>query len=138
MKQTVINILKHRFLLSACLDRTTESWHFHFTEKCVMTHYGYWRLFEEDVICSSSLDHGHSFGLGREFDAVKAVNAMANQKIDNCVISSDALDITLYFENGFYLQLLSTSAGYESWVIDADKRTYVANGYTLTETTSAN
>jgi hypothetical protein len=89
MKQTVINILKHRFLLSACLDRTTESWHFHFTEKCVMTHYGYWRLFEEDVICSSSLDHGHSFGLGREFDAVLHITRIMRSALAGLRASPD-------------------------------------------------
>ena len=74
-----------------------------------------WRLLEDGVITSTSEDHGHTFGRENPFDGEAALNEMNDYEILSVVAQAGTGDIIFKLGEYFTLQIVPTSAGYESW-----------------------
>jgi len=75
-----------------------------------------WRLLENGRIRLTSEDDGHQFGLPAPVDADRRIReAIVGASVTGIVLHEGTLDLELRFENGYALQLIPTSSGYEAW-----------------------
>lgn len=77
-----------------------------------------WRLLAADRMIVSSSDHGHSFGMSAPVDAEESARTeTAGLAIAEVRIAEAAPDLLVQFANGWVLQILATSMGYECWIV---------------------
>lgn len=74
-----------------------------------------WRKLDQGAIVCTSEDHGHRFGLPAPLDAVAALGALSGHRITSVDIRRGTADILLTFGDAGSLELITDSAGYESW-----------------------
>ena len=74
-----------------------------------------WRLIEDGDISATSQDHGHRFGLPKDFDGAAALESMKKYPIGRIEVSPGIGDLFLTLGEEFELQIIATSAGYEPW-----------------------
>ena len=96
-------------------DEGSQSWLIQFKCGSTLNLECMWRLLEEGVITSTSDDHGHTFGRETPFDGEAALNEMVAHKILSVDAQVETGDVSLSLGDYFTLQILPTSAGYESW-----------------------
>lgn len=66
----------------------------------------------------SSDDHGHPFGLDTPTDSAERASALfGSRKIESAVVRAETGDLVLRFAGDVMLEVLVTSAGYESWAL---------------------
>jgi len=98
-------------------DAESKNWLIKFESGALLNIECLWRLLEEDVICSSSEDHEHKFGLAKSFNGEAALTEMGEHEIKNISVTSGVGDIVFTLGELFKLQVIVTSAGYEAWQI---------------------
>ena len=96
-------------------DNSSQSWVLHFKSGSTLNIECIWRLIEDGVITSTSEDNGQMFGREKPFDGEAALTEMAAHKILSVEAKEETGDINLKLGEYFTLQILSISAGYESW-----------------------
>ncbi|WP_370191086.1 hypothetical protein [Qipengyuania sp.] len=85
-------------------------------EVCI--HVSSWRLVGDNNIVVTSEDHGHRFGLPKPIDAVEILNTvLAGAPVAKVEVSSTTGDLIILFAGGVRLEILTLSAGYESWSV---------------------
>jgi hypothetical protein len=77
-----------------------------------------WRLIAAGRIHATSEDHGELFGLREPVDsAATAAVTLSTAAVQRGVVANDSGDLVLDFDNGSRLEIIATSAGYESWSV---------------------
>jgi hypothetical protein len=77
-----------------------------------------WRLRDDVRIFVTNTDDGHWFGLAAPVDAAAKANEALDGKILNSIeFSSTTGDLIFHFSERLTLEILTTSFGYESWVM---------------------
>jgi hypothetical protein len=105
------------------------SWEFVFDRAACLTAACLWRLIENGRIRLTSQDDGHQFGLPAPLDAVRVVNeGIAGANASSVILRSGTLDLEIGFENGYTLQFIPDSCGYESWAAQDAARQFIAAG----------
>lgn len=88
-----------------------------------------WRLSIRGAITLTSRDHGHQFGLPQPVDAYAvATSVLRGSTVLVASLDEESGDLTLEFANGYLLQLLNDSSGYEPWNLTAPAVRIVALG----------
>ncbi len=88
-----------------------------------------WRLIEAGRIRWTSEDHGHKFGLPAPVDAAAEVNKrIAGRSISRAELRAGTLDLDLHIDTGCVLQIIPSSAGYESWNVSSPIGCFVSVG----------
>jgi hypothetical protein len=88
-----------------------------------------WRLVGAKSIVVTSEDDGHQFGLPAPVDAeTRASEALAASRISAVSLDARTGDLAIAFDNGFSLQVLTWSSGYEMWQLYRDGEFYGAVG----------
>jgi hypothetical protein len=106
---------------STCVAELTENvWAFTFTRSgqstCTITVESIWRLIEDGRVAVTSEDHGHPFGLLAPVDAEEnGRRVLADRPVLGLAVDRTTGDLTVDFAGGARVQVLTTSAGYESW-----------------------
>ena len=100
---------------NAKCEKAAGSWLIQFKSGSTLNIECMWRLLEDDVITSTSYDHDQMFGRATPFDGEAALNEMAAHNIISADTEVKTGDINLKLGDYFTLQILPTSAGYESW-----------------------
>ncbi len=91
------------------------SWRFTFSDSTTLRVDTLWRLVVEHIKITSD-DHGHKFGLAEPVDSGERARHLIGQaKVREAAVLQATGDLSLQFENGTRLEILTTSAGYESW-----------------------
>jgi hypothetical protein len=86
-----------------------------------------WRLLESGRIRRTGEDHGHQFGFPAPVDAVAELRkTLTGVAIAGVEVQDGTLDLRLKFETAHVLEVLPTSAGYESWHLSACNKTFIA------------
>lgn len=115
------------FGTSVLLRRTEAEWHFHFGSSLVVGGFLLWRLLGPDRIELSGEDDGHIFGLPEPIDAESKFNELlGGAKVVGISMSKRAGDLCFDFDNRLTLEVITTSAGYESWSIDVNGEFFAA------------
>ena len=96
-------------------DEASESWLIQFKGGSTLNVECMWRLLEEGVITSTSSDHDQMFGRKTPFNGEAALNEMEDHEILSVDAQVKTGDINIKLGEYFTLQILPTSAGYESW-----------------------
>jgi hypothetical protein len=113
---------------SVAVVRHDHSWEFSFGDGQTLTVETLWRLCAERVLLTSE-DDGQQFGLPQVIDAEHEANiALSGAAICACDGNSITGDLRIVLDNGAKLEVISTSSGYESWVIKLDHRMIVGRG----------
>ena len=89
-----------------------------------------WRIVGHEGIMRTSEDHGQQFGKPAPVDAAKeATELLSNRQVIAAQLSAGTSDITIEFTGSIKLEIISNSAGYESWQLhDSLGMSYVAQG----------
>jgi len=88
-----------------------------------------WRLVGAKSIIVTSEDDGHQFGLPAPIDAeAMAYEAVSGLRISAVSLDARTGDLAISFDNGFSLQVLTWSLGYEMWQLYRDGEFYGAVG----------
>ena len=89
-----------------------------------------WRIVTPRGVVLTSGDYGQRFGLPAPVDASKEVSKLlASEAISAVRVDEATSDLSLAFGPDLRLEVVATSAGYESWQIhDAAGVNYVAQG----------
>jgi hypothetical protein len=73
-------------------------------------------LAEPEVVVVTDEDHGHPFGLKEPVDAASLIrDSIGDAKVTAVAFRSPANDLLLSFSNGWTLEVLVGSGGYENW-----------------------
>jgi hypothetical protein len=116
-------------IASAQFETQTGTWQIVFQSGATLRIECIWRLFEDEIICSTSSDHGHRFGQSKDFNGVAALQEMTQYTIESVRVRPEAGDLFIKLGPMFVLEVISTSAGYEPWQITHPKLgTVVASG----------
>ena len=92
------------------------AWSITFTKGAAIYAETWWRLVSGDKICVTSDDHGHKFGLAKPVDAGRQVlECIRDVEVRGASLTPITSDLTVEFANGFKLQILTSSSGYESF-----------------------
>lgn len=84
----------------------------------------HWRLVSPDSIMVTDEDDGQIFGLPRPVDAAARANdLLARATVTSVRIDRLTADLCVFFSNGFRLDILNNSCGYEGWQAYLDGRT---------------
>lgn len=104
---------QHRF---QSFIRREHDWVFEFDSDCNLVVFCLWRLIKDDQITMTSEDDGHQFGLPAPVDAAaRVMEYLENRGITEAILREGTLDLCIHFDNGFILEVLSDSCGYEAW-----------------------
>jgi hypothetical protein len=89
-----------------------------------------WRIIERDKVVVTSEDHRQQFGLPAPVDAAaRGAALLAGQGITSVQLREATADILIDFGGHLRLEIIPTSAGYESWQLrDPHGTCYVAQG----------
>jgi len=89
-----------------------------------------WRIVTPRGLALTSDDHGQRFGLPSPVDAAQEVSKLlASRAITSVTVDELTSDLAIAFGPDVRLEVLATSAGYESWQIyDSAGVNYVAQG----------
>jgi hypothetical protein len=121
--------LKGDHIESASYEAESESWIVVFGCGAALSISSLWRLIEDGDISATSQDHGHRFGLPKDFDGVAALKSMKKYPIGNVEVRLGIGDLFLTLGEEFELQIIATSAGYEPWQMTHPKLgTWVISG----------
>ena len=104
-------------IASVQFESESNPWVINFASGATLQIESMWRLVELGALCSTSLDHGHRFGLAKDFDSVAALRGMGQYPIKSVTVRPMTGDLFLQLGSMFVLEVLSTSAGYEHWQI---------------------
>ena len=75
-----------------------------------------WRLIGKKNIVVTSEDDGHQFGLPAPVDAAEKLNRLLTDKpLEQIELNAVTGDFSFYFSGPLVLEILTSSAGYESW-----------------------
>lgn len=75
-----------------------------------------WRIVSNAGIAFGSEDDGHQFGLPAPVDGeAKAREIIGLHPLTSLAVHSSAADLTLWFRNGFRVDVFNNSMGYEGW-----------------------
>ncbi len=107
--------LKGDHIESASYEVESDTWIVAFHSGAALSISSLWRLIEEGDISATSLDHGHRFGLPKDFDGVAALQSMKKYPIRSVELRLGTGDLFLTLGAEFELQVIATSAGYEPW-----------------------
>lgn len=107
--------LKGDHIESASYEAESDTWILAFHSGAALSISSLWRLIEDGDISATSLDHGHRFGLPKDFDGVAALQSMKKYPIRNVEVRPRTGDLFITLDAEFELQVISTSAGYEPW-----------------------
>jgi hypothetical protein len=92
------------------------SWVLTFTSGSSLAIECLWRLKSDGVLVGTSEDHGHKFGLPAPFDAgAVLMERTLGLRLSSIHVGSGTADLRLSFSPDIELEVLPTSAGYESW-----------------------
>lgn len=92
---------------------------------------GHWRLLDPEAVVVTDEDHGQSFGLKESVDAASFVrNSVSDATVTAVAFRSPANDLLLSFSNGWTLEVLIGSGGYENWHVrgPGGSHTFAAGG----------
>jgi hypothetical protein len=93
-------------------------WRFIFSSEAFIRTDCLWRLVGPEGIVVTSEDHLHKFGLPVALDAgERAAALIVTKAVSSFALREDTRDLLFGFSNGYKLEFLATSAGYESWQI---------------------
>ncbi len=107
--------------------RSGHQWFFSFSD-CELSVGTLWRLIDPEMLVVTSEDDAHKFGLHAPVDAgAIARDNLVGRTISGCDLDRVTADLTLAFDNGAKLQIVSTSCGYEAW--EADYRTKTGQAF---------
>ena len=96
------------------------SWWFRFVDGGSIRAETVWRLVVQGGVRTTSQDHGQRFGRSTPVDSAEAATAaLSKSLVRRTSITNDTGDLVLEFENGFRLEILTTSSGYESWSVSS-------------------
>lgn len=88
-----------------------------------------WRLLGAKSIVVTSEDDGHQFGLPAQVDAeAEGSEALSASRISAVSLDGRTGDLAIGFDNGFSLQVLTWSSGYETWQLYRNGELYGAVG----------
>jgi len=107
------------------------SWEFVFSDRICLQVGCLWRLVVSSRLVITSEDHGHQFGLPAPVDCLGELRQqIIGAVVEDVQVRGGTVDITLGFGSGRVLEVISTSAGYESWQVNAPGVLIVGNpGY---------
>jgi hypothetical protein len=75
-----------------------------------------WRIIVDGRIALTSRDHGQQFGLPAPVDAhAEAASLLQGRRVVAVRLQETSADLTLEFEGGLRLEVISESSGYEPW-----------------------
>ena len=118
-----------RELRLTAITRRQYDWVFGFSDDASLVVACLWRLLRDHRIRLTSLDDDQRFGLTSPIDAERQINEhLADARIvaaDTCV---GTLDLQITFDNGYVLQIIPDSSGYEAWALDGRGRQFIAVG----------
>src|SRR5437660_8565592 len=100
---------------TARFDSESETWSIGFASGSTLRIDCMWRLLEDGVIACTSFDHKHQFGLPKPFDGEAALLEMSQYLVSGVHLREGTSDLSVSFEEDFVLEVVPTSAGYESW-----------------------
>ena len=104
------------------------SWEFVFSDRVRLQVKCLWRLVVSGRLVITSEDHGHQFGLPAPVDCLGELRRqIIGAAVEDVNVRSGTIDITLGFGSGHTLEVISTSAGYETWRITAPGVLMVGN-----------
>jgi len=109
------------FLLSlrscslTAIQRHEFSWSFYFGKAATLVVEGCWRILVEGRISLASSDDEQTFGLSDPVDARARASHLVGQTVRDVSVRRDTGDLTISFGEGFALEALNVSSGYESW-----------------------
>jgi hypothetical protein len=94
-------------------------WQFAFSDHGMLTTSSLWRVVGPTGIVVTSEDHGQAFGLPSPVNVFERVaNALpASSRITGVTISPATADLRLDFGPLTALEFISTSSGYEAWLL---------------------
>jgi hypothetical protein len=109
--------LEAELLGSACrVERRESDWMFTFGDRRSISVECHWRIISSQGIATTDEDHGQQFGLFAPFDAEARANALlSGAEITSAKVDRTTADIGLSFSNGYRLELINNSSGYEAW-----------------------
>lgn len=88
-----------------------------------------WRIVERGRIVLCSDDHGHQFGLPAPVDGIVRARELLAGPIMSARLREATADLIIEFEGDRSLEIIPTSAGYDSWQMSTPSgRSYVATG----------
>jgi hypothetical protein len=88
-----------------------------------------WRIRIDGRVTLTSRDHRQQFGLPAPVDAhAEAISRLNQQRVIEVELDERSADLTLEFEGGLWLEVLSDSSGYEPWNLTAPGVHLVALG----------
>src|SRR3954447_20036988 len=107
-----------RFLVGRRIESFTRNeyeWWLMFNEKQYLAIACLWRLIHMGRIRGTSADDGQWFGLPAPVDAAQEVNnRIAGELIESVKLQEGTLDIEFRFDNGYSVEVIPDSAGYEA------------------------
>ena len=120
------------------VTRLEHSWALEF-DRVGLTTGTSWRMIKNGRLVLTSSDDGQKFGLHQPVDSETQLQAaLAGHQVTSCVVDPATADLTLDFDEGSRLEILSTSIGYEAWQLNSAGSCIVAgNQGRLSEATYA-
>jgi hypothetical protein len=88
-----------------------------------------WRIKVDGRVALTSRDHGQQFGLPAPVDApADASSRLKGRRVLEARLDENSADLTLEFDGGQRLEVLTDSSGYEPWNLHAPGVRLVALG----------
>ena len=89
-----------------------------------------WRIVTRGRVALTSEDHGHQFGLPAPVDAVaRCTELFSTRHVSAVTLREDTADLAIEFTDDLRLEVIPTSAGYESWRLhDPSGTSYFVQG----------
>jgi len=113
-----VGCLAGRHLVDVDSSAAPGSWVFRFGADCRLDVGGTWRLIDGGRITISGGDHQQMFGLAEPVDARRrALDGIGAAVVEQAAFGDVTGDLTIEFEEHLRLQVLTDSAGYESWAL---------------------
>lgn len=101
-------------------------WFFGFSSGTSISVECLWRISDSQAIILTSEDHRQLFGLPAPVEAAShAMELLAQCTVTEFSLRPETLDLSIKFSGGQRLEILVTSAGYESWQIVSPKRKHI-------------
>lgn len=109
--------LEEELLGLACrIERRESGWMFTFSDRRGIAVECHWRIVSGQGIATTDEDHGQQFGLPAPFDAEAGANALlSGAEVTSAKVDRTTADVCLSFSNGYRLELINNSSGYEAW-----------------------
>ena len=105
-------------------------WSFSFGQKVTVGVECLWRIVTRGRVALTSEDHGHQFGLPAPVDAVaRCTELFSTRHVSAVTLREDTADLAIEFTDDLRLEVIPTSAGYESWRLhDPSGTSYFVQG----------